>query len=73
MEHNSDLKRLEEAEAENDLGVYIYNTMKPALHCRKPASKAMSALRPLRITFGALTKSNLKLLYTMYREVQGEG
>ena len=54
MEHSGDLKKLEETEAEMDLGVYISNTMKPTLHGRKAASKAISALQLLRIAFGAL-------------------
>ena len=59
------MKKLEETEAERDLGVCISNTMKPTLHFRKAASKAMSALKLMRIAFGALTQSNFKLLYTV--------
>ena len=66
MKCDGDLKQLETTECESTLGVYICNTLKPTAHCCKAANKAMSALRLLKIAFGALTEFNFKLMYTVY-------
>ena len=57
---------LEETLVEKDLGVYITNTLKPSLNSAKSASRAMSALRVLRLTFGRLTVGNFKILFSVY-------
>lgn len=51
---------------EKDLGVYVTNTLKPSMHCKKAANKAMSALKLLQMAFNHLNRSNFKVLYTTY-------
>ena len=66
---NGEIRELEETQTEKDLGVYLFNSLKPSLHCSKTASKAMSALKPLKMTFGCLTVQNFKILFSVYVRV----
>ena len=63
---NGQYSSLKETMDEKDLGINVTNTLKPTTHCQRAASKAMSALRLLRLSFDHLHIRNFKSLYTTY-------
>ena len=63
---NGQYSSLKETMDEKDLGINVANTLKPTTHCQKAASKVMSALRLLRLSFDHLNIRNFKSLYTTY-------
>ena len=65
-ESDKTLKKVEETLLEKDLGVYISDTLKATSHCQKAASRGMSALRLMRLSFDQINKKNFKILYTTY-------
>ena len=57
---------LKETMEERDLGVIVSNTLKPTVHCQKAASKAMTALKLLKIAFNYIDQRNFKTLYSAF-------
>ena len=65
-EANGESKTVEVTRLEKDSGIYVPETLKPTLHCKKAANKGMSALRLLRNAFVNLTLNKFRLLYMTY-------
>ena len=63
---NGTPEALEETCQERDLGVTVDNTLKPTQHCKMAASRGMSTLKQLKLTFSSISRDNFKPLYNAF-------